>query len=98
VAGVLLRGPFVVGFPDQDVGRFTTDDLLQPRRCAAQPDAEIRILLDGEREFELAIEPGRDVVHPLSLVSMLCFVAVIATYLPARRAANVNPLVALRQD
>ena len=30
--------------------------------------------------------------------TILCFVAVIATYLPARRAAYVNPLVALRHD
>jgi predicted permease len=30
--------------------------------------------------------------------TILCFVAVIATYLPARRAACLNPLVALRHD
>ena len=68
MAGVLLRGPFVAGFTDQDVARHTTDDLLQPRRRAAQPDAEIRIQLDRERELELAIEPDRDVAHPHSLV------------------------------
>ena len=30
--------------------------------------------------------------------TILCVVAVVATYLPARRAAYVNPLIALRHD
>ena len=43
------------------------------------------------------VKPG----DPLTLVAvsaLLIAVALIATYIPARQAANVNPLQALRQD
>ena len=42
-----------------------------PRGRAAEPDAEVGILVDGERELECAFEPGGDVAHPFSLVVSL---------------------------
>jgi len=39
-----------------------------------------------------------DVSTYAAVVALLCSVAVIASYMPARRAARVEPLVALRQE
>ena len=71
MAGVLLRGPFVAGLAHQDVAWNAAHDLLQPCGRAAEPDAEVGILVDGERELECAFEPGGDVAHPFSLVVSL---------------------------
>jgi putative ABC transport system permease protein len=39
-----------------------------------------------------------DVSTYAAVVALLCVVAAVASYMPARRAARVEPLVALRQE
>ncbi len=68
MAGVLLRGPFVARLADQDVAWNAAYDFVQPRGRAAEPDAEVGGLVEGERELKCALEPGRDIAHRFSLL------------------------------
>jgi putative ABC transport system permease protein len=55
--------------------------------------AATRVL--GSLLFEVS---GRDPVTFASVTALLIAVSALATYLPARRAANIDPLQAVRQD
>jgi len=58
----------VARLADQDVAWNAAYDFVQPRGRAAEPDAEVGGLVEGERELKCALEPGRDIAHRFSLL------------------------------
>src|SRR5882672_12557967 len=60
---VLLRGPLLSEFRDQNFSRRPTNQFFQSRRSAAQPRTQVRMQFDGERELKLALKPDRYSIH-----------------------------------
>jgi ABC-type antimicrobial peptide transport system permease subunit len=55
------------------------------------------LLLRSLQTLLFGVTPN-DVSTYAAVLALLCAVAVLASYVPARRAAGVEPLVALRQE
>jgi ABC-type lipoprotein release transport system permease subunit len=49
------------------------------------------------RSLLAGVEPG-DPLTLLGVAAVLCLVALMASYLPARRASGISPLEALREE
>jgi ABC-type antimicrobial peptide transport system permease subunit len=49
------------------------------------------------RAFLIGVTPG-DPVTLVAVTTLLCVVALLATYLPARRAARIDPVRVLREQ
>jgi len=74
----------------KEAGRLTTIGIAVGLLCAVAAAAGMRSILFGVRSWDVATLAG--------VAAVLAVSALLASYLPARRASKVDPMVALRYE
>lgn len=88
----------ILGAQGRDIRRLVLQGGMKPALTGISVGLVVAFALARVLESLLFEVKTHDPLVFLSSISLLALVAAISTYIPARRAATVNPVVALRND